>query len=176
MKTPNFIDTVMSWQFFSPKIKQVLSSRKHKVGRADIIKIIVPAFNAYYEIINHFKLQLEGVLFESTHSRTLTVSSSSRASVSPVVLLKLLVLEEEREMLGLPPLHSFSLINGLLRKRNTFNIRKASDWFEELKVSVPLFVGADLRWAGIWWCLWPHFLGRGADLCRFLVAAGKITH
>ncbi len=46
----------------------------------------------------------------------LTVSSSSRASVSPVVLLKLLVLDEEREMFGLPPLHSFSLMNGLLRK------------------------------------------------------------
>lgn len=43
----------------------------------------------------------------------LTVSSSSRASVSPVVLLKLLVLDEEREMFGLPPPHSFSLINGL---------------------------------------------------------------
>lgn len=39
------------------------------------------------------------------------VSSSSRASPSPVVLLKLLVLEEEREMLGL--LQSFSLRNGL---------------------------------------------------------------
>ena len=46
----------------------------------------------------------------------LTVSSSSRASVSPVVLLKLLVLDEDREMFGLPLLHSFSLINGLLRK------------------------------------------------------------
>lgn len=43
----------------------------------------------------------------------LAVSSSSRTSVSPVVLLKLLVLDEEREMFGLPPLHSFSLINGL---------------------------------------------------------------
>lgn len=43
----------------------------------------------------------------------LAVSSSSRASVSPVVLLKLLVLEEEREMFCLPPLHSFSLTNGL---------------------------------------------------------------
>lgn len=41
------------------------------------------------------------------------VSSSSRASVSPVVLLKLLVLDEEREMFGLPLLHSFSLMNGL---------------------------------------------------------------
>lgn len=50
----------------------------------------------------------------------LTVSSSSRASVSPVVLLKLLVLDEEREMFGLPPppllLPSFSLINGLLKR------------------------------------------------------------
>lgn len=46
----------------------------------------------------------------------LTVSSSSIASVSPVVLLKLLVLDEEREMFGLPLLHSFSLINGLRRK------------------------------------------------------------
>lgn len=43
----------------------------------------------------------------------LAVSSSSRASVSPVVLLKLLVLDEEREMFGLPLLHSFSLIKGL---------------------------------------------------------------
>lgn len=45
----------------------------------------------------------------------LAVSSSSRTSVSPVVLLKLLVLDEEREMFGLPPLllHSFSLMNGL---------------------------------------------------------------
>lgn len=43
----------------------------------------------------------------------LAVSSSSSASVSPVVLLKLLVLDEEREMFGLPLLHSFSLINGL---------------------------------------------------------------
>lgn len=47
----------------------------------------------------------------------LTESSSSRASVSPVALLKLLVLDEEREMLGLPPppppLQSFSLMNGL---------------------------------------------------------------
>lgn len=41
------------------------------------------------------------------------VSSSSRASPSPVVLLKLLVLEEEREMLGLLLLQSFSLRNGL---------------------------------------------------------------
>lgn len=44
--------------------------------------------------------------------RALTVSSSSRASPSPVALLKLLVLEEEREMLGL--LQSFSLRNGLV--------------------------------------------------------------
>ncbi|PWA20453.1 hypothetical protein CCH79_00003588, partial [Gambusia affinis] len=46
-----------------------------------------------------------------------TVSSSSRASVSPVVLLKLLVLDEEREMLGLqllPLLHSLCLMKGLL--------------------------------------------------------------
>lgn len=43
----------------------------------------------------------------------LAVSSSSRASVSPVVLLKLLVLDEEREMFGLPLLHSFSLAKGL---------------------------------------------------------------
>lgn len=45
----------------------------------------------------------------------LAVSSSSRASVSPVVLLKLLVLDEEREMFGLPLLllPSFSLMNGL---------------------------------------------------------------
>lgn len=55
-------------------------------------------------------------LFKRTVSVALTVSSSSRASVSPVVLLKLLVLDEEREMFGLPPPHSFSLINGLLRK------------------------------------------------------------
>lgn len=46
----------------------------------------------------------------------LTVSSSSRASVSPVVLLKLLVLDEEREMFGLPLPHSFSLTNGLLKE------------------------------------------------------------
>lgn len=51
-------------------------------------------------------------------SVALTVSSSSRASVSPVVLLKLLVLDEERDMLGLPLLLllSFSFINGLWRK------------------------------------------------------------
>lgn len=55
-------------------------------------------------------------LFRQTLSVSLTVSSSSRASVSPVVLLKLLVLDEEREMFGLPLLHSFSLMNGLLRK------------------------------------------------------------
>lgn len=40
-------------------------------------------------------------------------SSSSSASVSPVVLLKLLVLDEEREMLGLPLLQSFNLNDGL---------------------------------------------------------------
>lgn len=32
------------------------------------------------------------------------------------MLLKLLVLDEDREMFGLPPLQSFSLINGLLHK------------------------------------------------------------
>lgn len=49
------------------------------------------------------------------------MSSSSRASVSPVVLLKLLVLDEEREMFGLllPLLHSFSFINDLQRKPTT---------------------------------------------------------
>lgn len=50
---------------------------------------------------------------EHVMERWLAVSSSSRASVSPVVLLKLLVLEDEREMFGLPPPHSFSLTNGL---------------------------------------------------------------
>lgn len=44
---------------------------------------------------------------------TLTVSSSSRASGSPVVLLKLLVLDDEREMLGRLLLPSFSLMKGL---------------------------------------------------------------
>lgn len=47
----------------------------------------------------------------------LTGSSSSRTSVSPVVLLKLLVLDEEREMFGRLLLQSFSLANGLWRKR-----------------------------------------------------------
>lgn len=42
-----------------------------------------------------------------------TLSYSSRVSLSPAVLLKLLVLEEEREMFVLP--FSFSLINGLGR-------------------------------------------------------------
>lgn len=42
-----------------------------------------------------------------------TLSYSSRVSLSPAVLLKLLVLEEEREMLDLP--FSFSLMNGLGR-------------------------------------------------------------
>lgn len=40
-----------------------------------------------------------------------TLSYSSSVSLSPAVLLKLLVLEEEREMFDLP--FSFSLINGL---------------------------------------------------------------
>lgn len=43
-----------------------------------------------------------------------TLSYSSRVSLSPAVLLKLLVLEEEREMFDLP--FSFSLINGLGRE------------------------------------------------------------
>lgn len=43
----------------------------------------------------------------------LVVSRSSKASVSPVVLLKLLVLDEDREMLGLLLLQSFSLNGGL---------------------------------------------------------------
>lgn len=42
-----------------------------------------------------------------------TLSYSSRVSLSPAVLLKLLVLEEEREMFDRP--FSFSLINGLGR-------------------------------------------------------------
>lgn len=42
----------------------------------------------------------------------LTVSSSSRTSPSPAALLKLLVLEEDLEMLA-RPLQSFSLMNGL---------------------------------------------------------------
>ena len=42
-----------------------------------------------------------------------TLSYSSRVSLSPAVLLKLLVLEEEREMFDLP--FSFSLMNGLRR-------------------------------------------------------------
>lgn len=43
----------------------------------------------------------------------LVESRSSSASASPVVLLKLLVLDEEREMLGRPLLQSFSFNNGL---------------------------------------------------------------
>lgn len=42
-----------------------------------------------------------------------TLSYSSRVSLSPAVLLKLLVLEEEREMFDRP--FSFSLIKGLER-------------------------------------------------------------
>ncbi len=56
----------------------------------------------------------------------LTVSSSSKVSVSPVVLLKLLVLDEEREMFGLLLLHSFSLMNGLLRETEMFYNRQAN--------------------------------------------------
>lgn len=41
----------------------------------------------------------------------LTLSNSSMVSLSPAVLLKLLVLEDEREMLDLP--FSLSLMNGL---------------------------------------------------------------
>lgn len=66
-----------------------------------------------------YKQQKKWEDFAQTANRVLTVSSSSRASVSPVVLLKLLVLDEEREMFGLPLLHSFSFINGLLIKKTT---------------------------------------------------------
>lgn len=45
-----------------------------------------------------------------------TLSYSSSVSLSPAVLLKLLVLEEEREMFDLP--FSFSLMNGLGRRQN----------------------------------------------------------
>lgn len=103
----------------------------------------------------------------------LTISSSSSASVSPVVLLKLLVLDEEREMFGLPLLHSFSLINGLKSKieanqdkENAQEIIISNDKFIlkiviisgqrltfpnwplkslEKKCVSPLFVRADLR-------------------------------
>lgn len=70
----------------------------------------------------------------------LTDSSSSRASVSPVVLLKLLVLDEEREMLGLPLLlpHSFNFVNALFtpkqKNRKTKNKQKI-----EKKNKYPMF-------------------------------------
>lgn len=50
-----------------------------------------------------------------------TLSYSSRVSLSPAVLLKLLVLEEEREMFDLP--FSFSLINGLERGKTKHRAR-----------------------------------------------------
>lgn len=59
----------------------------------------------------------------------LTDSSSSRASVSPVVLLKLLVLDEEREMLGLPLLllHSFNFVNALFTPKKEKNKKQSKD-------------------------------------------------
>lgn len=78
----------------------------------------------------------------------LTDSSSSRASVSPVVLLKLLVLDEEREMLALPLLllHSFNFVNALFptKQRNKqktekkINIQCATKELETTKLLLSL--------------------------------------
>lgn len=77
---------------------------------------------------------------QKPHSVTLTVSSSSSASVSPAVLLKLLVLDEEREMLGLPLLQSFSLINGLQRESDTdsfiYDLILTTIWFHHYALVV----------------------------------------
>lgn len=58
-----------------------------------------------------------------------TLSYSSSVSLSPAVLLKLLVLEEEREMFDLP--FSFSLMNGLGDKV----MRKEMTWLPQAELS-----------------------------------------
>lgn len=126
----------------------------------------------------------------------LTGSSSSRTSVSPVVLLKLLVLDEEREMFGRLLLQSFSLANGLWRKRKVdklsleYTTVNPQNYFcvmwdmeETVKIYCckqlfflppsPVFIGADLWWTWVGWCLWLYFLRQWAGLSGLLVTAEK---
>ena len=51
--------------------------------------------------------------------------------------------------------------------------RRWSPWEKLKALASPLFVGADLRWAGIGRRLWPHFLGQRAKLCRLLITEDK---
>lgn len=114
----------------------------------------------------------------------LTDSSSSRASVSPVVLLKLLVLDEEREMLGLPLLllHSFNFVNALFppkTKQNKTNKRlKIQCSTKELETILLLLSLTSLCWgrSQVSWDWKRSLTSLPATVGRSLEAFGHCWH
>lgn len=92
------------------------------------------------------------------------MSSSSRPSPSPAVLLKLLVLEDEREML-LRLLHSFSFTNGL-HNTSQPERRRNSSIYSSAKVSVSIITENTYT---------VHLLGNTVKLISDLSLFGQIS-
>lgn len=93
----------------------ILSNRNFKLDRGDVL--LFPSVGLRHMMTGVPDPWLStlgaGLKAEEEMDGWLVDSRSSRASVSPVVLLKLLVLDEEREMLCRALLQSFSFNDGL---------------------------------------------------------------